>query len=80
MKTVTVTEFRDNIKKYLLRATQEKLIVHRKDESFLIVPLKNYQDVPYDDEFVSKILQAKEDSKKGLGTIISPEDLKDLWK
>ena len=41
MKTVSVTEFRGNIKKYLDIAEAEKLVIHRsKGRSFVVVPLK----------------------------------------
>jgi PHD/YefM family antitoxin component YafN of YafNO toxin-antitoxin module len=40
MKTVSVTEFRSNIKKYLEIALEEKVVIHRsKGTSFVIVPL-----------------------------------------
>lgn len=40
MKTVSVTEFRSNIKRYLDIAQEEKLVIHRsKGSSFVLVPL-----------------------------------------
>jgi PHD/YefM family antitoxin component YafN of YafNO toxin-antitoxin module len=40
MKTVSVTEFRSNIKKYLDIAQTEELVIHRsKSQSFVLVPL-----------------------------------------
>ena len=40
MKTVSVTEFRSNIKKYLDIAQTEELVIHRsKGQSFVLVPL-----------------------------------------
>ncbi|CAM2836507.1 prevent-host-death family protein [Flavobacterium succinicans] len=41
MEAVSVTEFRNNIKKYLDIAKEEELIIYRsKNESFVITPLK----------------------------------------
>ena len=78
MKTISVSEFRGNIKKYLDIAQEEKLIIHRgKGRSFAVVPIEEIEDSPYDPEFVKKILQAREDSKQGLGVKIAIED---LWK
>ncbi len=40
MKTVSVTEFRSNIKRYLDIAQEEKLVIHRsKGSSFVVIPL-----------------------------------------
>ncbi|MCD0464272.1 type II toxin-antitoxin system Phd/YefM family antitoxin [Flavobacterium sp. ENC] len=45
MKTVSVTEFRGNIKKYLDIAESEKLIIHRsKGRSFVVIPLNEEDD------------------------------------
>ena len=45
MKTVSVTEFRSNIKRYLDIAQEEKLVIHRsKGSSFVIVPLEDEKD------------------------------------
>jgi PHD/YefM family antitoxin component YafN of YafNO toxin-antitoxin module len=42
MQTVSVTEFRGNIKKYLELAENEKLVIHRnKGVSFVLTPLKD---------------------------------------
>lgn len=42
MQTVSVTEFRGNMKKYLELAETEKLVIHRNNGvSFLLTPLKN---------------------------------------
>lgn len=41
MEAVSVTEFRNNIKKYLDIAKEEELVIYRsKSESFVITPLK----------------------------------------
>ncbi len=41
MEAVSVTEFRNNIKKYLDIAKEEELVIYRsKNESFVITPLK----------------------------------------
>lgn len=40
MKTVSVTEFRSNIKRYLDIAQEERVVIHRsKGKSFVLVPL-----------------------------------------
>jgi PHD/YefM family antitoxin component YafN of YafNO toxin-antitoxin module len=45
MKTVSVTEFRSNIKKYLDIAQTEKLVIHRsKNQSFVLVPLEDVSE------------------------------------
>lgn len=45
MKTVSVTEFRSNIKRYLDIAQEEKLVIHRsKGSSFVIVPLEDEEE------------------------------------
>lgn len=41
MRTVSVTEFRGNMKKYLEIAENEKLVIHRnKGKSFVVTPLE----------------------------------------
>jgi len=35
---------------------------------------------PYNPEFVAKINQSRQDYKDGKGTVISLEELNDLWK
>jgi prevent-host-death family protein len=41
MEAVSVTEFRNNIKRYLDIAREEELVIYRsKSESFVITPLK----------------------------------------
>jgi PHD/YefM family antitoxin component YafN of YafNO toxin-antitoxin module len=78
MKTISVSEFRGNIKKYLDIAQEEKLLIHRgKGKTYAIVPIEEMEDEPYNPEFVKKILQAREDSKQGKGVKIAIED---LWK
>lgn len=45
MKTVSVTEFRSNIKKYLDIAESEKLVIHRsKSQSFVVIPLETINE------------------------------------
>ena len=78
MKTVSVSEFSENIKKYLAIAQEEKLIIHEgKGQSFVVVPIEEVEESPYDPEFVKKILQAREESMQGKGVKIAIED---LWK
>jgi prevent-host-death family protein len=41
MEAVSVTEFRNNIKRYLDIAREEELVIYRsKSESFVVTPLK----------------------------------------
>jgi PHD/YefM family antitoxin component YafN of YafNO toxin-antitoxin module len=81
MKTISVSEFRGNIKKYLDIAQDEKVIIHRgKDKSYAIVPIDEIEDSPYDPKFVKKILEGKEDSKQGKGRVVSIDELDSLWK
>lgn len=50
MKTVSVTEFRGNIKKYLDIAQEERVVIHRsKGNSFVLVPL----DQEKEDDFLN---------------------------
>ncbi|WP_221393379.1 type II toxin-antitoxin system Phd/YefM family antitoxin [Dyadobacter sp. NIV53] len=57
MRTITVSEFRKNIKKYAVLANTEKVIVNRGDgKAFAIVPIEALEDNGYDPEFVKKIL------------------------
>ncbi len=45
MKTITVSEFRKNIKKYAEIAGSEKVIVNRGEgKAFLILPIENIDD------------------------------------
>jgi PHD/YefM family antitoxin component YafN of YafNO toxin-antitoxin module len=42
MQTVSVTEFRGNMKKYLELAEKEKLVIHRNNGvSFVLTPLRD---------------------------------------
>ncbi|MDQ5928677.1 MAG: hypothetical protein QG594_452 [Bacteroidota bacterium] len=78
MKTVSVSEFRNNIKQYLDFSKTEKVIIHRgKGLSYAIIPIEEIEDSPYDPEFVKSIFQAREDSKNGKGVKIAIDD---LWK
>jgi hypothetical protein len=38
------------------------------------------KDVPYNQEFVQKIKQSKEDYKNGKGKVMSMDELNSLWK
>ena len=79
MKTISVTEFRSNIKKYLDVAQNEKVIIHRrKGRAFAVVPVDDINDdEPYSPEFIASILQGREDYKNGKCEALV---LKDLWK
>ncbi len=51
MKTIGVTEFRSNIKKYLDVAQHEKVVIHRgKGRSYAVVPLNDSNSV---DDFLN---------------------------
>ncbi|MFN3755772.1 MAG: type II toxin-antitoxin system Phd/YefM family antitoxin [Flavobacterium sp.] len=67
MKTVSVTEFRKNIKRYLDIAQEEKLIIHRgKGPSFVLVPLEEIEEVTLLNEDQKRAInKAKEDIKEG---------------
>lgn len=46
MKTIGVTEFRSNIKKYLDIAQNEKVVIHRgKGRSYIVVPLNESNNI-----------------------------------
>ncbi len=80
MKTVSVTEFRGNIKKYLDIAESEKLVIHRsKGRSFVIIPL----DAENDESLLSNaqkvaIDEALDDVSNG--RVQSHEDVMDETK
>ncbi len=65
MEAVSVTEFRNNIKRYLDIARDEELVIYRsKSESFVVTPLKKI------DKKVSLLSAAqKEAIDKGLESI-----------
>lgn len=74
MKTISVSEFRKNIKKYADLAKSEKIIVSRGEgNAFAIVPLEEVEDPGYNPEFVKKILDRKNEPSVILNT---DEDLK----
>jgi len=78
MKTISVSEFRNHIKKYLDIAQDQKLIVHRsKGKSFLVIPIEEIDDTPYNPEFVKRVLLADEEIEQGKGVKIA---ISDLWK
>lgn len=77
MKTVGVSELRNNIKKYLDLAEKEVVIIHRgKGCSFAIVPTEPNEESPYNREFVASMLdQGREASKNGKRIKVALEDL-----
>jgi PHD/YefM family antitoxin component YafN of YafNO toxin-antitoxin module len=78
MRTITVSEFRKNIKKYAILANTEKVIVNRGEgKAFAIVPIEELDDTGYDPEFVKKILNADKSAKEGNVTRI--KDPKNIW-
>ena len=79
MKTISVSEFRKNIKKYAELASDEKIIVNRGEgKSFLIVPLDNIEDNGYSKAFIEKILNAEKSANEGNVTRI--QDAKNIWE
>ncbi len=79
MKTISVSEFRKNIKKYADLAHTEQIIVSRGNgEAFAVVPLSTLDDKGYDPKFVKKILKASESAKKGAVTTI--RDSNNIWE
>ena len=76
MKTISVSEFRKNIKKYADLASKEKVIVNRgSGKAFTIVPVEEIEDDGYNPEFVKKVLNARNEK----GTIIkSNQELKEF--
>ena len=78
MRTITVSEFRKNIKKYAIIANTEKVIVNRGDgKAFAIVPIEALEDKGYDPEFVKRILDADKCAQNGNVTRI--KDTKNIW-
>jgi len=78
MKTITVSEFRKNIKKYAELASEEKVLINRGEgKSFFIVPIENIDDKGYNPEFVKRILASKEEASKGKVTKVN--NINDLW-
>ena len=77
MRTITVSEFRKNIKRYADLAKTEKVIVNRGDgKAFAIVPIEELEDTGYDPAFVKKILDAQKNYKSGeYVTIKNPDNI-----
>lgn len=78
MKTITLSEFRRNIKKYVDIAKIEKVIVTRGEgNAFAVVPLEDLPDKGYDPEFVKSIMHAVKSVEKGNYTQIADSD--NIW-
>ncbi|MDH5828836.1 DUF2683 family protein [Sphingobacterium faecium] len=78
MKTITVSEFRKNIKKYAEMASTEKVIVNRGEgKAFLVVPVEAVEDSGYNPEFVQRVLKAEQDIANG--EFVEIKDVKNLW-
>ncbi len=76
MKTITVSEFRKNIKKYADLAKTEKIIISRGEgKAFTIVPLEEVDDSGYNPEFVKKIFDRKNEPSIRIDT---EKDLKEF--
>jgi PHD/YefM family antitoxin component YafN of YafNO toxin-antitoxin module len=79
MRTITVSEFRKNIKNYAVLANTEKVIVNRGDgKAFAIVPVEALEDKGYDPEFVKKIVEARGSYAKG--EYITVENPDNIWE
>ena len=71
MRTITFTEFRNNLKKYADLAEKEKVIVSRgSGRSFYIVPVDQVEDSGYGEDFIKSIKHAEEQIKGGNSTKI----------
>lgn len=78
MITISVSEFRKNIKKYAEMANREQVIVNRgHGEAFAIVPIQQLEDNGYSPEFIKRILDAKKAVEEGDYTEI--KDAKNIW-
>ncbi len=74
MKTITVSDFRKDIKKYAELAETEKIIVNRgSGKAFLVVPIQTVVDEGYSNEFIERILLAEQQIKEGKSTKITSE-------
>lgn len=79
MKTISVSEFRKNIKKYADIASSERVIVNRGEgRAFAIVPIEALEDTGYSPEFVQRILDAEKSVENGEFSKIS--DTKNIWR
>lgn len=80
MKTVSVTEFRSNLKKYLEVAEKERLVIYRsKGSSFVIVPLEEEkEEYLLNDKQKKAINQALESVANG--KVYSHEEAMNLLK
>jgi len=78
MITITVSEFKKNIKKYADLAKTEKVIVSLGEgKAFTIVPLEEVENEGYSSEFVKRILKASISAEEGNVTKIN--DAKNIW-
>ena len=78
MKTISVSEFRNNIRKYSELANFEKVIVNRgKGKAFAVVPIDDIEDEGYNPDFVKRILESRDNALKGKYTEIKNTD--DIW-
>ncbi|MCK4662934.1 MAG: type II toxin-antitoxin system Phd/YefM family antitoxin [Bacteroidales bacterium] len=78
MKTITTSDFRKNQKKYFELAERERLIIHRnKGKSFILVPVDEIEDYPYNPNFIAKLLKGEKDFKSGNYDIVKVDE---LWK
>jgi len=79
MKTITVSEFRKNIRKYADLAASERIIVNRSaGKAFAIVPIEDVEDEGYSPEFVKRILEAKKSVEDGNYTQV--KDIENIWE
>lgn len=79
MKTITVSEFRKNIKKYAELASKEKVIVNRGEgKGFVVVPIENIEDKGYNPKFVEKVLQAEKSITDG--DFMEIKSVKNIWE
>lgn len=78
MKSISVSEFKQNIRKYADLAKKEKIVVNEgAGKAFLVVPIEGVgdEDEEYNPMFVKRILEAKESAEKGNCTEINIDNI-----
>lgn len=66
MITISVSDFKKNIKKYAELSAREKVLVSRGGgKAFYIVPIENVKDEGYSQEFIQNIQFAEKQIENG---------------
>ena len=71
MQTINITAYTDD-------AAQIEAI--KSVLKALKIKFEISKEKPYNPEFVAKINQSRQNYKDGKGTVVSPEELNELWK